>query len=276
MKNKGIFSIILMLFIVLSTAGLAFAAGGGGSGGGSGDVEGICGGGSGNGTPSAKISVAFDKTNVNVGDTIILTVTITNDGKANLTNILVLAPLPDGLQYLSHATLTDKAIYTGGIWDVGNLKTTSKLNGTKYLYITAKVLPSAEGKDLVVTAKYTSLYYNKSGTITPISPLPESESVTIKINKTSTGTGNIAGTGTSTTKTNTTKKTDLKDALKNATSNNAIENLQNLNQPAQGKSYEVNNATTSDSSNDPRTTYAILGGLIITILVAIGYFKGVR
>ena len=83
-------------------------------------------------TPSAKISVAFDKPNANVGDTIVLTVTITNDGKANLTNILVLAPLPDGLQYLSHATLTDKAIYAGGIWDVGNLKTTSKLNGTKY------------------------------------------------------------------------------------------------------------------------------------------------
>ena len=36
-----------MLFIVLSTAGLAFAAGGGGSGGGSGDGGGDSGGGSG-------------------------------------------------------------------------------------------------------------------------------------------------------------------------------------------------------------------------------------
>ena len=205
-----------------------------------------------------------------------MTVTITNDGKANLTNILVLATLPDGLKYLSHATLTDKAIYTVGIWDVGNLKTTSKLKGTKILYITAEVLSSAEGKDLIGTAKFTSLYYNKSGTITPVSPLPESDSVTLKINKTNTGTSNSTGTSTSTTKTNTTKKTNLTNALKSATSNTGIENLQNLNQPTQEKAYEVSNATTPSSSDDSRTIYAIFGGLIIAILVAVGYFKGVK
>jgi uncharacterized repeat protein (TIGR01451 family) len=272
-NDKSIISTLLVLFIIFSAIGLAFAAGGTGSGGGGGTGGG---GGSGNnttnGTASAKISVAFDKETAKVGDTVKITVTITNDGTLNLTNIMVLAPLPDGLQYLSHATNTSKVDYTSedGIWNVCNLKTTSKLNGVKYLYITAKVMSSAENKDLITTAKYLS--------VEPELPDPNfkkpglASSNVLKIEKTSTGTGNGTGNGNSSTS----KKATLAQAIKNATSTGGIDALQNLDQPAQGGAYEVTNATAPNSSDNSRTAYAVLGGLIIASIIGIGYFKGIK
>ncbi|WP_414469792.1 DUF11 domain-containing protein [Methanobacterium sp. ACI-7] len=285
--NRSIISVLIILFVAFSALGLAYAAGGTGSGGGG------TGGGSGNGTSntttnttndtvngtaSALISVSIDKSTAKVGDTAIITVTITNNGYLDLTNITVLAPLPEGLEYVSHATDTSKANYSpgNGLWDVGNLKKTSKLNGVKYLYITAKVLSSAENKDLTATAKYKS--------VDPASPDPTFKtpgtaiSNVLKIEKTSTGTGNGTGTGTGngTSNSGSTNKAALTNAIKNATSTGGVEALQNLNQPTDGSAYEVTNATAPTPQSNSNTAYAVLGGLIIAVLVAIGYFKGVK
>lgn len=285
--DKSIFSVCLILFIIFSAVGLAFAASGTGSGGGGGTGDGK-GSGNGssngtgntttnvtNGTASAQISVAFNKEIAKVGDTVIITVTITNNGYLDLTNITVLAPLPDGLEYVSHATDTSKANYSpeNGLWDVGNLKKTSKLNGVKYLYITAKVLSSAENKDITATAKYK--------TVEPASPDTTfkkpglASSNILKIEKINNGTG--TGSGNSSGNTGTTdKKTNISDTLKNATSQSGIDALQNLNQAPEGGAYEINNATVPYSSDNSRTAFLVLGGLIMVFIVGIGYFKGIK
>jgi len=301
MNNKPVISVIIILFIIFSTAGLAFAGGGNESGGGSGTGSG---GGNGtnngttnetvNGTASALITVAFDKTEAKVGDTVIITVTITNNGTIDLTNIIVSAPLPEGLKYLSAATNTTKSNYTStdGTWNVGNLKTTSKLNGVKYLYITAEVLPSAENKKLIATAKYINI---EPAISDPDFKMPGSATSNIlKIQKNTTETGSNNSTGAvngnnSSSDSFQDKENAISKAINAAKSENGITALQNLNKSSdeeksddlnnpsdKGNSYEVSNSTNPDTSSTSSILYTILGILGVSALVGFGYFKGLR
>lgn len=303
MNNKPVISVIIVLFIIFSTAGLAFAGGGNGSGGGSGTGNGT-GGGNGtnngttnqtvNGTASALISVAFDKTEAKVGDTVIITVTITNNGNIDLTNIIVSAPLSEGLKYLSAATNTTKSNYTStdGTWNVGNLKTTSKLNGVKYLYITAEVLPSAENKELIATAKYINIEPAISDPDFKIPGSATSNILKIQKNTTETGSNNSTGTvngNNSSSDSFQDKKNAISKAINAAKSENGITALQNLNKSSdeeksddlnnpsdKGNSYEVSNNTNQNTSSTSSILYTILGILGVSALVGFGYFKGVR
>ncbi len=269
--NKSIIKFILIMVIVSSISGLTYASE-------SDSVNGTSNGTSG-GKASAKISINFDRSEAKVGDTVIITVAIINDGSIDLTNILVLAPLPEGLKYLSHATDTNKALYSAsGVWDVGNLRTTSRLGGVKYLYLTAKVLPSAEGKNLIATATYLSVEpesndvtFQKPGTASSALRIEKIEE-TGNGNATGNGTGNMTG-GNSSTGNN----QAILNELKNTTSKGGLETLQELsNLQNEGKAYEVTNATSSTPSNDPGSIYAIITGIIFSLLILAGYLKGVR
>lgn len=260
MKNNKLISIILMIFVIFSGLGFVFAAGGGG--GGSGD------------TPNASISVAFDKEAANIGNNVILKVTITNGGPYNLTKVLVKAKLPDGLTYQEHYTGLDRNIYdpSTGIWDVGNM-TYGKKGSQKTINIVAKVSSSLAGKTVTADTVYTQIYYNNTLKIVQLTSLPSRVSTSLKVNNTCITTDNNGNTAP--TSQNTAKKTAIAKAIKNTTSKNGIDTLQNLNPPTQGNAYEVNNITAPTPPNTLQTVYAILGGLAIAIMIGIGYFKGI-
>ncbi|QUH23549.1 DUF11 domain-containing protein [Methanobacterium alkalithermotolerans] len=269
--NKSIIKFLLIIIIVSSISGLTFAS--------ESDSINETSNGTSSGKASAKISINFDRSEAKVGDTVIITVAIINDGNIDLTNIMVLVPLPEGLQYLSHATDTSKALYSAaGVWDVGNLRTTSRLGGVKYLYLTAKVLPSAEGKNLIANARYLSIEPESTDTNFQ-KPGTASSTLRIEIieesgngNATGNGTGNMTG-GNSSTGNN----QAIINELKNTTSKGGLETLKDLsNLQNEGKAYEVTNDTSSTPSNDPGSIYAIITGFIFSLLILVGYFKGVR
>lgn len=138
-KNKIILAMATTFLLVLATAGSAFAG--------------------------ADISVSFDKSTANVGEQVIMIVTITNTGPGDLTNINVSAPIPAGLKFMTATTGTTKNLYNSstGIWQVDNLKLSSKEGGKKTLNITMEVLPELAGKTITANASYLSVT-DSSGT----------------------------------------------------------------------------------------------------------------
>ncbi|MEW6010946.1 MAG: hypothetical protein CIT03_06780 [Methanobacterium sp.] len=269
--NKSIIKFLLIIIIVSSISGLTFAS--------ESDSINETSNGTSSGKASARISINFDRSEAKVGDTVIITVAIINDGNIDLTNIMVLVPLPEGLQYLSHATDTSKALYSAaGVWDVGNLRTTSRLGGVKYLYLTAKVLPSAEGKNLIATARYLSIEPESTDTNFQ-KPGMASSTLRIEIIEES-GNGNATGNGTGNMtegNSSTGNNQAIINELKNTTSKGGLETLKDLsNLQNEGKAYEVTNDTSSTPSNDPGSIYAIITGFIFSLLILVGYFKGVR
>lgn len=265
--NKSIVSSILLLFMVFSTVGSVVA------------------------TDPLTLTVTFDKKTAAVGDTVQLTIVQKNNGiydsfkniqllikvegngtSLNKTAYLLTPPGDAGNNTFDSAT---------GIWQSKNLKKNSSSGGAKTLVIYIKVPASLEGKTITANAHYNSIQPDPAiVNLTFSKPGDVSDSLTVQKNSTGTGnsTGSITNTGTNTKSTSTNKtdkKTAIIDALKNATSGNGLNNLQNLNQ-AQGGAYEINNSTVPDSSGNSRTGYIIVGGLIIAALIALGYFKGIK
>ncbi len=259
MNIKSIIPIFLVFLLILSTAGAAFAA------------------------ADATISVAFDKDNVKVGDKVNMIVTITNTGDQDLNSIFVLAPLPDGLKFLMSVTGTSKNLYNPdtGVWQVDNLRLTSKGGGVKKITITAEVLPSLKGKQISTYAKYTNIAYGDPP-ISIIGQVSQANSNTLTISG-----DEIDSSATDKIDTSDTinvppiidsdTKNTLKKVIKNTTkSSGGVGSGENSNHPAKKTAYEVSSTNSSDSSKDQNTIYAIIGGLIIAILIVIGYFKGVK
>jgi uncharacterized repeat protein (TIGR01451 family) len=233
----------------------------------------------------ANIAVSFDKTMANVGDQVILTVTITNTGPGDLSNVNVSAPLPAGLKFMSSATGTTKNQYDSGtgLWQVDNLKMSSQGGGKKTLTVTAEVLQEASGKTITANAAYLSVT-NSSGFL----PL-KSAQAQIKINASSTGTGTGGTNGTTgttdtssgivstsssaPTNNNASKTSQIISKLKE---NNSGNNPLNLPQQALPKAYDVYNSTDNSNTNVPMSTYAIVALVGIGVLVVVGYFVGMR
>lgn len=159
-RNKIILAMATTFLLTLATAGSAFAG--------------------------ADISVSFDKSTANVGEQVVMIVTITNTGPGDLTNINVSAPIPAGLKYMTATTGTTKNLYNSstGIWQVDNLKLSSKEGGKKTLNITMEVLPELAGKTITANASYLSVT-DSSGT----DPLKSAQSQPLVI-------GNNAGNAT--------------------------------------------------------------------------------
>ncbi|MDI6724877.1 MAG: hypothetical protein QMD61_09565 [Methanobacterium sp.] len=263
MKNKMIYSIMLMLFMVLSTAGAISAV------------------------DPLTLTVTFDKKTADVGDNVTVTIVQKNNGiYDSFKNLKLLVTIKgNGIELDKSAYLLNPSGSGGnnnftaatGIWQSQNLKKGSSGGGMKTLIIYITIPSELEGKTITANAHYISV--NPDPVIDGMTfTAPEDVSDTLTVKKNTTGTGNSTGTGNTTSITNTKstkKKTNLTNALKNVTkSQGGIESIQSLNPPAQGNSYEITNATTSRSSDDGKTIYAILGGLIIVILIVVGYFKG--
>ena len=268
---KTSITIILLLFLILSGAGTVFAA------------------------ADATISASFDKNTVDVGDQVNLIVTIKNTGDQDLNSVLVLAPLPSGLKFVMSATGTSKNLYDSstGVWEVDNLRLTSKGGGIKTLTITATVQSSLEGKSTTANAKFTGIAYgDPSVSILDRMNSVSSNTLTVRstrnnngnstqtnstgTNSTNSNNNNQNNTNNGSTNSNADKKNTVSEALKNATKpGNGLETLQTLNQGAKPKSYEISNVT-NQNNQTPDNPYLIIGGLIMAVLIAIGYFKGIK
>jgi uncharacterized repeat protein (TIGR01451 family) len=164
-KSKIVLFSTTILLMVFATAGSAFAG--------------------------ADISVSFDKNTANVGEQVIMIVTITNTGPGDLTNINVSALIPAGMKFMTATTGTTKNLYNSstGIWQVDNLKLSSKEGGKKTLNITMEVLPELSGKTITANASYLSVT-DSSGT----DPLKSAQSQPLVI---SGNAGNATGNATS-------------------------------------------------------------------------------
>ena len=73
--------------------------------------------------PAVDLSVfkTTDKTTANVGDTLTYSVTVTNNGPENTTNVKVTDQLPAGLAFVSASATLGSYATTTGLWDVGSL-----------------------------------------------------------------------------------------------------------------------------------------------------------
>lgn len=113
----------------------------------------------GSASAGADIAVSFDKTTVNVGEQVVMIVTVTNTGPGDLSDIKVSAPIPAGMKFMTSTTGTTKNLYnsTTGIWQVDNLKLSSKEGGKKTLNITLEVLPELAGKTITANASFLSV-----------------------------------------------------------------------------------------------------------------------
>ncbi|KUK73263.1 MULTISPECIES: hypothetical protein [Methanobacterium] len=170
-KNKITVYISTVLLLVFATAGSAFAG--------------------------ADIAVSFDKTTVNVGEQVMMIITITNTGPGDLSNINVSAHIPAGMKFMTSTTGTTKNLYnpTTGIWQVDNLKLSSKEGGKKTLNITMEVLPELAGNTITANATYLSVTDGSNSV-----PLKSAQSQPLVIGK---NTGNTTSNTTSAVATNT-------------------------------------------------------------------------
>lgn len=115
---------------------------------------------------AAAIYVEVNPTTAKVGDTVTITVTVNNDYIVDLCPVTVYAPIPEGLQYMSHV-VPDKTRQDydpgSGIWDVNRMRHEER-GLLKTLIITTKVMPSAAGKTLTTTARFDRLVIESTGT----------------------------------------------------------------------------------------------------------------
>ena len=80
-----------------------------------------------------------DNATPNVGDNVVFTITVTNDGPSEATNVAVEDMLPNGVSYVSSTPSQGTYDNTSGIWTVGTIA----YPGSATLQITVTVLGSA-------------------------------------------------------------------------------------------------------------------------------------
>ncbi|RMG78670.1 MAG: DUF11 domain-containing protein, partial [Chloroflexi bacterium] len=98
-----------------------------------------------------------DNTTPNEGDTIVFTITATNNGPGVATNIVIADTLPAGVTYVSHNAPNDgtgtPTTYNGSVWNIGQLN-----NGqSRSLQITATVDNGTGGSTIINTATRTGM-----------------------------------------------------------------------------------------------------------------------
>lgn len=95
---------------------------------------------------------------VKVGDTIIYTLTVKNDGVSNATGVQVTDVLPTGVTYVSDNSSTTSTTYASDVWNIGSLEANQSIS----LTITATV---ATGGTIVNTAEITQSNQTDSDSI---------------------------------------------------------------------------------------------------------------
>jgi uncharacterized repeat protein (TIGR01451 family) len=128
------------------------------------------------------ISSTVDKSTVNVGDPVTFTVTLSNTGSTNYSNVNLVVPLPAGLQYVSH---TGQGTYNSGngTWNVGNLKS----GVTKQLTITVQAQDTLQDQLVELVASLLNNDQNETAA--------DSKVVLTVLNSTGNGSSNDTGNG---------------------------------------------------------------------------------
>jgi uncharacterized repeat protein (TIGR01451 family) len=247
------------------------------------------------------LTVSVNPQVANVGDTVTITVTATNNGLVDWCPLKIYMPVPDGLQYMSFV-VPDRNLQnynpSTGIWDVYRMRCIER-GQQKTAILTAKVLPAAAGKNIKATARFDTLVLEGYGIhmenrvaaarADTLTILSKNDTDNGNGNGTGNGTGNGAGNGTGNGNGNGTGSgADLIDTLGNAELASAIGNLtasdknnplQNLQTGGGGgsgnkKANEVNVTTPQAQDNTP--AMYILAVLLIIGLLAAGYFYGIK
>lgn len=213
---------------------------------------------------------------VHVGDTFTITVSAENDGFGDWENVYLSAPLPKGLQYISHVMpdITNQNYNPStGIWEIDQMKWTGR-GHHKSMIVTVKALPEAAGETLSFKSRFTSLIfvdgsnYNRTDMVAN-GWAPYGSTINIKVlsktpdgnrtenrteNRTDPGIGPGIGPGNG-------------NGDKNLVT--ALGNNQLQAGGGGGKAYEVTKAQNSSSMY-------LLALLLIVAMIVVGYFYGIR
>lgn len=257
---------------------------------------------------SGYLSVEFDQTTASIGDTVTMTVTASNEGLDSWCPVKIYAPIPSGMQYVSHI-VPDKTLQnynpSSGIWDVNRMRHDER-GHLKTLIITLKVLPEAAGERLTGSATFDTLMIEETGenlvaaglppvrkTIVTIEPEEENEEEEYgngngngsgSGNGTGNGTGSGSGTGAGSGSSTGFDVATFSGLVKNS---NLIYNstglgagpstldLQSGGGGGNGKTYEVFNSTL-DSETDPKDLVYGFAALLLVALIILGYLYGTK
>ena len=143
--KRSIILIVLGIFLTVSAMGSAFAE------------------------PTSTCPYSFEgslydyvsSTTVHVNDTFTITVTAENSGLGDWENVMIYAPIPEGLQYISHVMpdINSQDYYLStGIWNMQQMKWTGR-GHHKSMILTVKALPESAGKTLSFSSRFTSLIF---------------------------------------------------------------------------------------------------------------------
>jgi uncharacterized repeat protein (TIGR01451 family) len=231
---------------------------------------------------SGYLSVEFDKTTANVGDTVTMTVTASNEGLDSWYPVKIYAPIPSGMQYVSHV-VPDKTLQNynpgSGIWDVNRMRHDER-GHLKTLIITLKVLPEAAGETIRGYTSFQTLMIEGTGKdLLASGEVPNSRTATINIeaesepedlpedppvpaggpgNGPGDGIGNGSGSGVG-------RGCGVGLDLLTRTGGGGGNN---------GQAYEVFNST--DPTEDPQNTLYGLAALLLMALIFLGYLYGAQ
>lgn len=243
----------------------------------------------------AGIFVEVSPETAQVGDTVTITVTVENDVLVDCSPVIVYAPIPAGLQYLSHVVPDrQRQDYDPdtGIWDVNRMRHDER-GHLKYLIITTRVLPQAAGESIIAEAMFEKFVIESTGmditsqqsparpdtlTISPIEDGDDNDDNDGGNENDTPGTGGGFGGGNGTgVGTSSGSGTNLLNLMRNFTASSEENPFSNLQRGGggTGKAYEVSNAT--DTPTTPQNTlYGILAIVAITAIIALGYYKEIR
>jgi uncharacterized repeat protein (TIGR01451 family) len=255
---------------------------------------------------SGTLTVNIDRTSLKVGDTVNIYVIASNDGLGDWTNLKIYAPIPQGLQYVSH-DMPDRAVKeydpNTGIWNVYQMRDTNR-GKLKEMIITCIVLPEASGDNIVATARFYSLRWhgtNAEGRIaqaySPVAVVsgtyiaPKNDTNMTKNDALpgyddngegpgggggkGPGFGNETGSGINTV--TITGNSLMDSAIENLTKSSNKEPLYNSQTGGGGgggKQYELIGNT--PSSTDTQGSVYIVAVLAIIGLLLVGYFYGIK
>jgi uncharacterized repeat protein (TIGR01451 family) len=254
---KPFISVIVLLVIISSNMGLVFAQ------------------------FSGYLTVEFDKTTANVGDTVTMTVTASNEGLDSWYPVMIYAPIPSGMQYVSHV-VPDKTLQdydpSSGIWNVNRMRHDER-GHLKTLIITLKVLPQAAGENIMGCTRFQTLMLEVTGEdLLASGEVPNSRTASIIIgesepepepitedppvpaggsgNGPGDGIGNGSGSGVG-------RGTGVGLDLSTLTGGGGGNN---------GQAYEVFNSTAP--TEDPQNLFYGLAALLLMAIILLGYLYG--
>jgi len=233
---------------------------------------------------SGYLSVEFDQTTAGVGDTVTMTVTASNEGLDSWYPVMIYAPIPSGMQYVSHI-VPDKTLQnydpSSGIWNVNRMRHDER-GHLKTLIITLKVLPEAAGENIMGYTSFQTLMLEGTGEdLLASGEVPNSRTSTITIeaepeaepedppedspvpaggpgNGPGDGIGNGSGSGVGN---GTGVGLDLSTLTGGGGGNN-------------GQAYEVFNSTAP--TEDPQNILYGLAALLLMALILLGYLYGTK